>query len=310
MAGSGGAGPGGRRVRPFSAPWRRYWLWHPLIGGSVHTLFFLLRLLPVDRASDLGSWLARRAAPLVKTPNRRALANLSIAFPEATDADRRRIVSDMWGHLGRIGAEYPHLTRMIGSDRIEIGGYDTAVQVLTQPKPVLFFGAHIGHWEIGPALGAHYNIRVKAIYRPPNNRFVDRMIRRIREACGVDLLVRGAGSVQTVLSELKAGGRVAILVDQKRSSGLPIPLFGRPAPTGTVLAQIATRIDCLVVPVRVERLHRARFRVTCLPPMPLATEGSRDDRIADLMTRVNACIEGWIRERPEQWLWPHRRWDL
>jgi lauroyl/myristoyl acyltransferase len=26
------------------------------------------------------------------------------------------------------------------------------------------------------------------------------------------------------------------------------------------------------------------------------------------MTTVNAIIEDWVRERPEHWLWLHRRW--
>jgi KDO2-lipid IV(A) lauroyltransferase len=26
------------------------------------------------------------------------------------------------------------------------------------------------------------------------------------------------------------------------------------------------------------------------------------------MVRVNATLEAWIRDRPEQWLWVHRRW--
>ena len=28
----------------------------------------------------------------------------------------------------------------------------------------------------------------------------------------------------------------------------------------------------------------------------------------DMMAAVNATLEGWIRERPEQWFWLHRRW--
>ena len=29
---------------------------------------------------------------------------------------------------------------------------------------------------------------------------------------------------------------------------------------------------------------------------------------AALMARVNLTLEAWIRDRPEQWLWVHRRW--
>ena len=35
------------------------------------------------------------------------------------------------------------------------------------------------------------------------------------------------------------------------------------------------------------------------------------DRHADMqaaMTRVNQAYEAWIRQRPEQWFWMHRRW--
>jgi KDO2-lipid IV(A) lauroyltransferase len=30
--------------------------------------------------------------------------------------------------------------------------------------------------------------------------------------------------------------------------------------------------------------------------------------IAALMAKVNRTLEGWIRDRPEQWFWLHRRW--
>jgi KDO2-lipid IV(A) lauroyltransferase len=27
-----------------------------------------------------------------------------------------------------------------------------------------------------------------------------------------------------------------------------------------------------------------------------------------MMAGLNTLLEGWIRDRPEQWLWLHRRW--
>ncbi|MGH7095974.1 MAG: lauroyl acyltransferase, partial [Stellaceae bacterium] len=62
------------------------------------------------------------------------------------------------------------------------------------------------------------------------------------------------------------------------------------------------------VPVRVERLAGAHFRLTVYPPLEIPHTGDRTADIAALMANVNATLEAWIRERPEQWLWLHNRW--
>ena len=63
-----------------------------------------------------------------------------------------------------------------------------------------------------------------------------------------------------------------------------------------------------MVPVRVERTEGAHFRLTVYPKLPLPRSGDRDADVLALMTEVNRTLEAWIRERPEQWFWLHRRW--
>jgi hypothetical protein len=63
-----------------------------------------------------------------------------------------------------------------------------------------------------------------------------------------------------------------------------------------------------VLPLRVERLDGARFWVTVFPPLPFTRSGEPHADTAAPMVRVNATLEAWIRDRPEQWLWAHRRW--
>src|SRR5215470_8808613 len=92
------------------------------------------------------------------------------------------------------------------------------------------------------------------------------------------------------------------------NDGIPVPFFGRLAMTAPALAVLALRLDCDVLPLRVERLDGARFRVTVFPPLPLPRSGEPHADAAALMARVNATLEEWIRDRPEQWLWVHRRW--
>jgi KDO2-lipid IV(A) lauroyltransferase len=52
----------------------------------------------------------------------------------------------------------------------------------------------------------------------------------------------------------------------------------------------------------------ARFRIVMSPPIEIARTGDRQADTLAIMTAVNQEIERWLRERPEMWLWLHRRW--
>ena len=105
-----------------------------------------------------------------------------------------------------------------------------------------------------------------------------------------------------------AGGHLGILPDQKMNDGIAVPFFGRDAMTAPALARLALRFDCPVVPLRAERTGGARFHIRFYPPLEIPNSGDRQADVLALMTEVNRIIEGWIIERPEQWLWLHRRW--
>jgi KDO2-lipid IV(A) lauroyltransferase len=56
------------------------------------------------------------------------------------------------------------------------------------------------------------------------------------------------------------------------------------------------------------REARGRYRVQIAPEVPVRRSG---DLKADLVVntaRFSAAIEAFIRERPDQWFWVHRRW--
>jgi Kdo2-lipid IVA lauroyltransferase/acyltransferase len=107
---------------------------------------------------------------------------------------------------------------------------------------------------------------------------------------------------------LRQGDHLTMLADQKLNDGVPVPFFGRDAMTAPALALLARRFDCDLLPARVERLKGARFRLTVFPPLGLPRSGNAHADVAALLGEVNRTLEGWIRDRPEQWFWLHRRW--
>ena len=48
--------------------------------------------------------------------------------------------------------------------------------------------------------------------------------------------------------------------------------------------------------------------LSCPPGLSPVTFSDRAADVVTLMTRINEVLEGWIRERPAQWLWLHNRW--
>jgi Kdo2-lipid IVA lauroyltransferase/acyltransferase len=268
-----------------------------------------LGILPLDWASALGGALARWIGPHSGV-SKRARSNLRGAFPELGEAAIKAIVRGMWDNLGRVVFEYPHLRKIevfAAGGRVAVRGLDNLERALAAKRQVIMFSAHLGNWEIAALAGGQYGLDIAQIYRAANNPHIDRMVRRLRGDLG-ELIPKGAVASRRAVAALRRGGHLSLLVDQKLNDGIAVPFFGRPAMTAPALALLALRFDCDVLPVRVERLGGARFRLTVHPPLPLPRSGDRDADAMALMTEVNRTLEDWIRERPEQWFWPHHRW--
>ncbi|MDP9195828.1 MAG: lauroyl acyltransferase [Pseudomonadota bacterium] len=290
------------------SPLSRY-IRHVIEAAAAWTACIVFGLLPLDVASALGGWLGRCLGPILKG-NHVALHNLALAMPELSPDERQKVVRDMWDNLGRVLAELPHLGRLdrAGQERIEITGADHAAEALARGKGVLFLSGHLGNWELSTLAARKQGADIAVVYRPPNNSLVEGLVRRMRRAGASWQIPKGSAGLRELVSILGKGGTVGLLVDQKVSAGIPVPFFGRPAWTAPAPAALALRFDCPIILARVERLNGARFRVTVLPPLDLPRTGDTAADVLAIMTRINATLEGWIRERPSQWLWLHRRW--
>jgi KDO2-lipid IV(A) lauroyltransferase len=280
-----------------------------LEAWAAASFFGVFKFLPLDCASAVGAVLARRIGPLLGV-SRHARRNIGRAFPELSETEVAGVVASMWDNLGRVAAEYPHLRKIRifeRGGRVETHGFEHVDRAIAAGRRLIVFSGHIANWEIGMLAGVQHGISVAQIYRALNNPLMDRMISRFRGDHG-EFIPKGAIAARRAIAALRRGTHLGLLADQKMNDGIPVPFFGRPAMTAPALAVLALRFDCDVLPLRVERLAGARFRVTIFPPLPLPRSGEPHADAAALMAQVNTVLEAWIRDRPEQWLWLHRRW--
>mgnify|MGYP002714864891 FL=1 len=284
---------------------RRRYLGYPLEAAVLYAVYGIFAVLPLDAASGLGGWIGRTVGPRLRA-SRKALRNIQRALPDETPRRQDEILRGMWDNLGRVMAEYAHLDEVW--HRTEVIGAETIRRMAETRTPTLFFSAHIANWEINLMGATRNGLPVTAVYRRPNNPAAGRLIDHVRAVTGSRFVPKGRDGAREVMATLKNRGSVCMLIDQKMNDGIPIPFFGRDAMTAPAIAQLALRFDCAIVPAVPERLGGANFRLTVLPPMDVPTTGDREADIRAMMVRINALVEEWVRARPEQWLWLHRRW--
>jgi KDO2-lipid IV(A) lauroyltransferase len=276
----------------------------------------LLIVGPV-RASNLGGLLARTIGPRLPV-NRVAEQNLRRAFPDRSAVERRGIIRGMWDNLGRTTAEMPHLGMLLPLASLAVpgAGWFCSEERLIRDfaaanRSVLFFTGHLGNWEMTLPIAAQLGLKVGAVFRTASNPYVDSLINRLRQrAVGLDMPMfpKGAKGARAAFAHMARGGSLGLLMDQKLNEGIAVPFFGQPAMTAPSLAVLALHFRCPVIPARVDRLGPARFRLVLETPLELPASCNRESDILLLTTQVNKTLERWISERPEAWLWVHRRW--
>lgn len=282
---------------------------HPVEAASLFVALGLFRLFPIDVSSNVGGWLGRTVGPRLSTSNR-ARRNLRLAFPDKAPEDIERIVTGVWDNLGRVLFEYPHLDQITDktSGRVELVGEENVYAGAKSKRGAILAAGHLANWEVMAFVAAQHGVDLTIIVREPNNPYVQPAVDKLRGMSGGKRISKGSDGARQALQLLKKGGVLGILFDQKMSDGIPVSFFGHAAMTPAAPAQLGLRFNSDIIPIRTERLGPGRFRMTCFPPIPHPDSGNRKQDIADTMEQLNRLLESWITEKPEDWLWLHRRW--
>lgn len=290
--------------------WLQRLLWW-LEGSLLIGLWWLWAWIPVRWASRIGRWGGRLLGPHLDR-SRHIRGNLEVSFPALDPAQRRSLMREIWGGVGALIAEYPHLASIVR------GTAGAGLEWVVSPRvaafhrparPVIFVCAHLSNWELGPAAGAYHGARLAVFYTPLRNPVLDRLLARSRGVLGYAMLPRDAGMRQ-MMRELRQGTSIGFVMDQRVDSGEAIPFFGRPKATTLIPARLALRYGCQLVPVRVQRLSGVHFRVSVHDPIePEEAMAGEHAQAIEMTCRINRLFESWIRERPQEWFCANRRWS-
>ncbi len=268
-------------------------------------LFIAFRSMPIDLASAIGGFMARAIGPYLSA-HKTAQKNLAAVFPQMDKKKRQQVLTRMWDNLGRVAAELPHLPGKKLLSRATVYGREHLPTSARNQS--MFFSGHIGNWELLSPIAFNHGTPLTLIYRKANNKLVDDMVTRIRATQCVSILPKGASGAVKLVRAVKAGNSIAMLIDQKMNDGIAVPFFGRSAMTAPAIAEFALRYNLPIIPARVIRTQGCHFVCTVYPPIDYTPTGDHAKDVLSIMTQINAIVEEWITEHPDQWFWVHKRW--
>jgi len=122
------------------------------------------------------------------------------------------------------------------------------------------------------------------------------------------LYKKGSETARKLLRIAGDGGSVTIMADLRDRTGLAVPFFGRPAPSTIFPALLARGRDVPLFAGVVARQNGATFEADVVE-VPVQRTGDREADLWETTVAIQRQFEQFIRERPGQWMWGHRRWQ-
>ncbi len=239
--------------------------------------------------------------------------NLSLAFPNLAPRDRARLAREVARHFGRVTLDALRLMEASPQEllaQVTIEGRSNLEAGLKHGRGVFLLSCHIGSWEVAALVaGLIVPAGFAVVNRPLDNPLLEAELERLRGLFGNRALGK-ENITRALLRQLKRGGAVGILIDQRtlENEGVRVPFFAHPAWTHPALARLSVRTGAPIVPIWGLWDGPGRYTVRFDPPVvPGELDPAERDEVA-LTARLTGLIEHVIRERPAQWLWYHDRW--
>ena len=235
-------------------------------------------------------------------------SNLTNAFPNLSEFEKNKITKAMWCNYGKILAEYVFIKNFRDTklkQNVIVKGQEILEKIRINKKPVIFISGHFNNFELMAMHLDKSGIDLAAIYRPLNNKYLNKIMETIRRnyICSKQVK-KGIAGTKLLLKYFKKGTSIALMIDQRVSQGIRSNFFDKKASTTSIPAQFIKKFKCDVVPIYIERINNINFKITINKPIKFSDSSSIEVITDDL----NKVLQKMIIKNPEQWIWTHDRW--
>jgi len=279
-----------------------------LIQFFIISLFLVLfKILGYRMASNFGGFIGSFFGQMFRS-KKLIENNIRKSLPKISENEMEEIIKAMWSNYGRILSDYVFIKNFRQSKLekyLEIEGKEIFEEIKKSGEPVVFISGHFNNFELMAMEIEKSGVRVAAIYRPLNNIFLNKIMESIRKKyiCKHQIK-KGISGIREILQFCKKGFSIALMIDQRVSEGIKSDLFGQPALTTTIPAQLVKKFGYKIVPIYIERINKLNYKMKINRPIKF----DKNETIESITNQLNNWLEKMISIKPNQWIWSHNRW--
>jgi KDO2-lipid IV(A) lauroyltransferase len=237
--------------------------------------------------------------------------NLKNSFPEKTDKELKIIEKKFYRHLSDILVETfksTHMTRANQKKRFTYSNLEIIDKLREEKRDIIAIMGHYNNWEWPTLLPYYLKYKTIIIYKPLQNKYFNRFINNHRSEHGIVLTPTSQVIREIINCRKKDINTVSVFIsDQIPSKGdikYWTTFLNQDTAVFTGAGKIASKYDMAIVFFHVQKVKRGYYNLN-IEPLFDHTEGLSEEMITEKHVRR---LEEIIKEKPEYWIWSHRRW--
>lgn len=239
------------------------------------------------------------------------LSNLTIAFPEKTEEERKKIAKKFYRYFTDAMLESLKFVSISKKQLLKrsTGSFEIINQLVDEGYSINVMVGHQFNWEYANLLYAlHLRIPFVGIYMPVKNESLDKIFFNIRNRYGT-VLISATDFKNKMHDVFKKQYMMGLAADQNPGSPLSgywLNFFGRPTPFVTGPEKGAVKNNTAVVYVAFKKVKRGYYHFDATL---LCLRGANTVP-GELTCTYRDILEKTIREDPANYLWSHRRFKF
>lgn len=237
--------------------------------------------------------------------------NISMAFPEKSEAERRKIERGFYRQFADNVVESLKLLTVSDKSlrrKVEFVGWEQLQPLAEERRSAVIFLGHYGNWELVPTsvwvIPKDYIIG--QIFKVPHNPLGHTVMERIRSRFGAENIPQEHAFLRLVRQNRQGDITCTGFIADQRPNGrfhAMTTFLGLPTAYMTGAEVIGSRINAAYFYIDIESPRRGHSRLTLKPVVPAADEPEYPMTVGYLR-----MLEATIRRDPAPWLWSHNRW--